>query len=89
MRDSVKQMSVRNRYLMMIKNELPGLFVRHLPHIALYELKIFVFCLLFERKSLSGYAQALRLTGRMRRKRSIIMTRKRVSEQALARWFLT
>jgi GT2 family glycosyltransferase len=83
----LKASSVRNRYLLMLKNDLVKHFVRHLPHIALYDLKILAFILLYERSSLGGYVQALRLVPRMLRKRKVIMNRKRVDDSYILQWF--
>jgi len=79
--------SVRNRYLLMLKNDLIKHFVRHLPHIAIYDLKILAHTLLFERSSLEGYVQALRLVPRALRKRRVIMSRKTVDDTYILQWF--
>jgi GT2 family glycosyltransferase len=79
--------SVRNRYLLMLKNDLVKHFVRHFPHIAVYDLKILAYILLYERSSLEGYVQALRLVPRALRKRRVIMGRKKVDDAYILQWF--
>jgi GT2 family glycosyltransferase len=79
--------SVRNRYLLILKNDLVKHFVRHFPHIVLYDLKILAYALLYERSSLAGYKQALRLIPRALRKRRAIMARKRVDDAYILQWF--
>ncbi len=79
--------SVRNRYLLMLKNDLFKHFLRHFPHIALYDLKILAYLLFYERSSLKGYSQAFRLAPRALRKRRAIMRRKRVDDTYILQWF--
>ncbi|MGA2353914.1 MAG: glycosyltransferase family 2 protein [Terriglobales bacterium] len=79
--------SVRNRYLLMLKNDLFKHFIRHLPHIALYDLKILAYTLLYERSSLAGYGQVLRLIPRALKKRRFIMARKNVDDAYILQWF--
>jgi GT2 family glycosyltransferase len=79
--------SVRNRYLLMLKNDLLKHFVRHFPHIAIYDLKILAYTLLYERSSMVGYKQALRLIPRALRKRRVIMRRKKVDDSYILQWF--
>lgn len=79
--------SVRNRYLLMLKNDLFKHFLRHFPHIALYDLKILAYLLFYERSSLKAYAQAFRLAPRALRKRRDIMGRKRVDDTYILQWF--
>ena len=84
---TLKTGSVRNRYLLMLKNDLFKHFLRHFPHIAIYDLKILVYSLLYERSSLEGYVQAFRLAPRALRKRQVIMSRKKVNDSYILHWF--
>jgi GT2 family glycosyltransferase len=79
--------SIRNRYLLIAKNDLLKHFLRHLPHIAIYDLKILAYVLLHERSSLKGYIQAVRLLPRAMKKRKIIMGRKKVEDAYVLQWF--
>jgi len=85
--EAFKINSIRNRYLLMMKNDLFPHFLRHLPHIAIYELKILGYVLLHERSSLKGYAQALRLFPRAMKKRRATMGRKKVNGDYILQWF--
>jgi GT2 family glycosyltransferase len=85
--ESLRIGSIRNRYLLMLKNDLLKHFVRHLPHIAIYDLKVLAYALVFERPSLVGYKQALRLVPRTLRKRRAIMSRKRADDAYILQWF--
>lgn len=83
----LRSSSVRNRYLLMLKNDLVKHLFRHFPHILLYDLKILAYILLYERSSLEGYAQALRLVPRALQKRRVIMGRKKVDDRYILQWF--
>ena len=52
--------SLKNRYLLLLKNVHPLLGVVLLPFVLPYELGIFAYCLLAERSSLRSYAYAWR-----------------------------
>ncbi|MBX3086816.1 MAG: glycosyltransferase family 2 protein [Anaerolineae bacterium] len=79
--------AVRNRYLLMIKNELPALLWRDLLPIALYEAGIFAYLLLRERASLRAYAAAWALRTHMLAKRREIHGRLNVGAEQMRRWF--
>jgi GT2 family glycosyltransferase len=85
--EGLKISSIRNRYLLMVKNDLFSHFLRHLPQIAIYDLKILGYVLVRERSSLKGYIQALRLIPRAMRKRRAIMGRKKVNNEYILQWF--
>jgi len=85
-KDEIRRFGIRNRYLMNIKNEIFALFLRDIVPILLYEFKIALYVMLFERGSLAGYYQALMLLPRMLQKRKIVMSRRRVATQEIARW---
>ncbi len=85
--DALRAGSIRNRYLLMIKNDSFRHIVKHLLHIATYEAKIMAYVLLYERSSLKGYAQALRLLPRTLRKRRLIMDRRKVDDAYIMSWF--
>jgi GT2 family glycosyltransferase len=87
MKGELRILGVRNRYLMMKKNELPSLTVRHLINILFYEMKILFYILLIERESWRAYLDAWRLYPRMAVKRSQIMARRRTSTKDLSIWF--
>jgi GT2 family glycosyltransferase len=87
MSDEVKLHAVKNRYLAILKNDLPRLFVRHLPHILWYDLKILGYLILFERSSLRGFIDLCKVLPRTLRRRAAIMKRRRVSSSYMLQWF--
>lgn len=60
-----RRIQFRNRYLMMVRNETPGSFLRDLPWIAAYEVLALGHVLLRERFLARGYLEALRLAPRV------------------------
>lgn len=85
--DLLKASSIRNRYLLMIKNDLFSHFLRHLPHIALYDMKIMSYVCLYERSSIGGYMQVVKLLPKALRKRKSLMMRKKVDSEYIRQWF--
>lgn len=65
-------LGVRNRYLLLLKNEIPAEFWRDAPAIVAYDLGIFAYVLLREPRSLRSYWSVLRLLPRMLAKRRVI-----------------
>jgi GT2 family glycosyltransferase len=80
-------LGTRNRWLLLLKNEMPAGFWRDLPWIAGYDLAILAFLLLRERASLQAVASAWRLRGRMLAKRRMIQSRRRADWDELRHWF--
>ncbi len=78
----------KNRYLLVLKNDLPTHFLRHLPHILWFEFMLWGYTLLFEPYLLKSAWRALKLTPRMLRKRALIMERKVVPDDYIYRWFV-
>lgn len=79
MAPEIKVHAVKNRYLLIIKNDhLANLFL-HAPWILAYEFLILAYMVFFERSSLRGLDRAIHLTPQALRKRRIIMQRSRVN----------
>jgi hypothetical protein len=78
--------SVKNRYLLLIKNELPYTLVRHVWSILLYDLKILIYLVLFEQSSLKGLWQVIRLLPQTFRWRKFIMAHKKVNGPYMLNW---
>ncbi len=87
MKSEFRYLGVRNRYLMMMKNDLVVLFIRHFIPIMLYELKVLGYIVLFEHNSWLAYREAIRLLPIMYKKRKKNMFRRRETLSSLARWF--
>ena len=79
--------SVKNRFLMRIKNMDWGVRLRCFPWMWLRDMAIAAYIPLFERSSLGVLPEIRRLEGRMLKKRAEIQTRRRVGPRQIARWF--
>lgn len=83
----IRTLSVRNRYLLSIKNEIPAHFLRDLPFILFYDAGVIAYLLLRERESLGAFRSLWQLRRRMLQKRHLIQSRRRVDASDIARWF--
>lgn len=80
----LRMCAVRNRYLLMMKNEIPALFWRDLWRIAPYDLAIVGYLVLRERSSLKALVSAWNLRQRMWAKRRLIQAKRRASADEIA-----
>lgn len=83
----MRMLAVRNRYYLILKNELPGLFLRDALWIILYDVGIALYVLVFERSSIQAYIQLIRGVRRLLAKRRLIQRTKRVHASCMAKWF--
>lgn len=83
----VNMHSVKNRFLMRIKNITPDLYFRHLLTISYRDLLVFGACLLREHSSLPAFGLALRSYKSMLAKRKEIMQRRQAESKCIAAWF--
>ncbi len=79
--------SVKNRFLMRIKNLTPGLYRRYWPAITLRDLTVLGGSLFWEPASLPAFWHVARCFRRALRHRREIMRRKRIGDDVLAAWF--
>lgn len=79
--------SVKNRFLMRIKNITPGVYLRNLLPVTVRDLGILAYCMVVEQTSLPAFYYLARDLRRTLRKRRIIQSRRRVDESYMARWF--
>jgi GT2 family glycosyltransferase len=79
--------SVKNRFLLRLKNEGIYLALRNAPFELTRDLMVLLAALTVERSSLPALAWLWRNRARVLAKRRIIQSRRRVSDRALARWF--
>ena len=79
--------SVKNRFLMRIKNITPGVLRRVGLSMLWRDLMVLGFLLLSEHTSLPALLHLIRLWPNMRRKRSLIMAKRRTDDRYLAHWF--
>ncbi|MFN8530141.1 MAG: glycosyltransferase family 2 protein [Anaerolineae bacterium] len=80
-------LGVRNRYLLMLKNDLPRLLMRDLLPILFYDAQIFAYVLLRERSSLAAYRSLWGLRSHMIAKRRWIQANRRASVDDMRKWF--
>lgn len=83
----IKMIAVRNRYLMMIKNEIPALFLRDILRILFYDLGILLYILCKEQSSLAAYGQIIRMLNTMLKKRRQIQNTIKVAPNYISQWF--
>jgi GT2 family glycosyltransferase len=85
--DLINRHSIKNRFLMRAKNlSLPG-YMRLFGPIALRDLLIFGYCLLFRPRLLTGLKVLWAHRKSIREKRLWIQTRRRISEAKMTEWF--
>ena len=79
--------SVKNRFLMRIKNMTGGLYRRFCLQATARDLLVIAGCLLWEPSSLSAFWRLAKCMPRAIRARRWIMSRRRASDASLAAWF--
>ena len=79
--------SVKNRFLMRLKNVGPALYLRNLVPTTVRDLGVILYCLLVERTSLPAFSLLCQAWPRTWRKRQWIQQHRRVGDRELARWF--
>jgi GT2 family glycosyltransferase len=84
---TINRMSVRNRFLLRVKNQTAGHFLRYFFPALGRDLQVAGYCLLREHSSLPAFADVARLLPKTWRKRRLIMSRRRLSTRDLNTWF--
>ena len=84
---AINMHSVKNRFLMRIKNATPGLYRRCWLPMTLRDLVVAGGCVLGEPRSLSAFWHMARCWRQAWASRREIMRRRRVDDEALLRWF--
>ncbi len=79
--------SVKNRYLMRMKNMGPAVRRRCFPYAWIRDLGILVYLLLFEWSSIPALGEVFRARHRFRAKRARLESSRRVSDADIASWF--
>jgi GT2 family glycosyltransferase len=79
--------SVKNRFLMRLKNVTPGVYLRNLIPITFRDLGILAYCLVGERSSIKAFYLTLRSLKRVMEKRRWIQSRRRVDDAYIEQWF--
>jgi len=83
----VNMHSVKNRFLMRIKNVTSGLYGRYWLPVTLRDLFVAGGCMFYEPGSLPAFFKLLQCMPRALRKRHDIMSRRKVTDAELAHWF--
>ncbi len=84
---AINMHSVKNRFLMRIKNITPSLYLRHFLAITMRDLCVVGYVVLVEHSSLPAFGLLRDAWKRAFAKRRWIQTRKRTSGREVARWF--
>jgi GT2 family glycosyltransferase len=79
--------SVKNRFLMRIKNITPKLYIRHFAAITIRDMGILAYCLFIEHSSLEAFTLLARDFKKTLDKRKLVQARRRADDAYLARWF--
>jgi GT2 family glycosyltransferase len=79
--------SVKNRFLMRIKNMTGDLYRRYWWQVSMRDVVVVSCCVLYEHYSLRAFWRLIELWQRTWSKRRFIMARKRVSDEYMAGWF--
>jgi GT2 family glycosyltransferase len=83
----IKRQSVKNGWLLVIKNDTPGALFRDGFAFLPYQARILAGILTIEHSSLPAMVNVLKLMPSMWRKRTEIRRKRRRSEEAMRRWF--
>ncbi len=84
---AINMHSVKNRFLMRLKNMTPDLYRRNWFSVTVRDLMVFGCCLVREHTSLKAFGYLAANWRRILEKRREIMRRRRASDAYLARWF--
>lgn len=79
--------SVKNRFLLRVKNATPGLYRRFWAPMTLRDGVVVAGCFMRERASLPAFKLVAQLMPKMLRKRHAVMSRRRVSDEYINQWF--
>ena len=82
-----KSLQFRNRYLMIMKNDIFKSCLKHSFNLLWYELRAFIYVCFCEPYLLMAYYDAIRLIPSMRKKRMYILKRKSISDDYILSWF--
>ena len=85
--DAINMHSVKNRFLLRIKNQTPLEFLVLLPPALWRDLQVLGYVMLFERSSLPGLVFVARHFGKTCSKRRWVMSQKKARGRDMLRWF--
>lgn len=76
-----------NQRFTIVKNDIVGQFLHDFPFFIFREAKLWIYFLLFERSTLLGLFDFIKLLSKMSAKRKIIMSKKKAAEKEIKKWF--
>jgi len=82
-----RQIQMRNRYWMILKNDTLTNYIRNIHHIFWFEIRQWCYAPFFEPHLLLGLFEAVRFFPDMLRKRRMIMKNKKVDDNYINNWF--
>lgn len=83
----IRRLSVRNRYFMMLKNMTWTGFYSDFFAIFWYDLRVFLYMLFLEQRSLGAYFMFLKRLPRLLRQRRQIQARRAIADAEMLEWF--
>jgi GT2 family glycosyltransferase len=84
---AINMHSVKNRFLMRVKNATAGLYRRFWLPMTARDLLVMAGALFYEPRSLAAFWHTARCLPRALKRRRWIMSRRRVTDEALSQWF--
>jgi GT2 family glycosyltransferase len=85
--NAINMHSVKNRFLMRIKNMTPDLYLRNFLPITFRDILVVGCCILREHSSLKAFWLLAKQWSRVFEKRKIVMANRKVSDEYMAAWF--
>lgn len=80
--------SVKNRFLMRIKNQTISMFFRNASAMIWRDLQVIGYIVLIEHTSIAAITRLIKLLPKTLRKRKYIMNKKQVDDKYIAQWFV-
>ncbi|MBU1626521.1 hypothetical protein KKB18_04055, partial [bacterium] len=82
-----RQIQLRNRYWMILKNDTLTNFLRNLHHFLWFEFRQWCYAPFFEPHLFLGLLEAVKYIPEMLKKRKVIMNKMKVDEDYINNWF--
>ncbi|MGA1868143.1 MAG: glycosyltransferase family 2 protein [bacterium] len=82
-----RKLQYRNRYLMVYKNDDWINLLMDFPYIVWFDVRAFIYIVLFETELLSSYYQLFKLYPHMKKKRQYIHKKRKINSKDMKKWF--
>jgi GT2 family glycosyltransferase len=86
-RGIANKLSYRNHLAVLYKNSFSANFWRDVVYVLWYELKKFIYLSIFERKTLKGFFEFLKLKKKFKKKRQHIKQNRKISAEEMRKWW--